>query len=138
MSDSPPSESPGSRATGRAPASTSPSSVGAGSPTGPSSGAGGDWTVVVAGRIEAVVTTLRDQTTEPVTKIARAVVFGFIIVVMSSAAVVLGVIGVLRLHVYLPFQPEGRRVWVTYVGLGAIFMLVGAFFWRKSAVRTKE
>lgn len=113
---------------------TPPSSLRNGSPPGTES----DWTVVVTERIEGIVGTLRDRTTVPITKVVRAVVFGLIITVMGVAALVFGVIGVLRLHVYLPLHPEGRRVWVTYVGLGAIFMLLGAFAWRKRTVRTKE
>ena len=100
--------------------------------------AGGDWTVVATERIEALVGTLRDRTTVPVTKIVRGLVFGLIIAVMGVLALVLGVIGLLRLHVYWWFQPEARKVWVTYVGLGAIFMLAGAFAWRKRTVRAKE
>jgi hypothetical protein len=103
-----------------------------------SSGTESDWTVVVTERIEGIVGTLRDRTTVPITKIVRAVVFGLIITVMGTVALVFGVIGVLRLHVYLPLHPDGRRVWVTYVGLGAIFMLAGAFCWRKRTIRTKE
>lgn len=97
-----------------------------------------DWTVAVADRIEGVVTTLRDRTTVPVTKVARAVVFGLIIATGGIAALVLLVIGLLRLHVYWPFEPGGRKLWVTYVGLGAIFVIVGALMWRKRTVRSKE
>lgn len=104
----------------------------------PASTTDSDWTVVVADRIEGVVATLRDRTTVPVTKIARAVVFGLIIATGGVAALVLLVIGVLRLHVYLPFEPGGRKLWVTYVGLGAIFVIVGAFMWRKRTARSKE
>lgn len=97
-----------------------------------------DWTVAVADRIEGVVSTLRDRTTVPVTKVARAVVFGLIIATGGIAALVLLVIGLLRLHVYWPFEPGGRKLWVTYVGLGAIFVIVGALMWRKRTVRSKE
>jgi hypothetical protein len=105
-------------------------------PPGPSSD--GDWTVKVTDQIVSLVATVRDRTTTPITKIVRALVFGVVIAVMGVAALVLALIGILRLHVYLPFHPEGRRVWVTYVGLGAIFMLAGAFAWRKRTVRAKE
>jgi len=136
MSDTPPSAPAAEPAvgapTGSDPGWTPPPR----SPAGP--GPGGDWTVMVTERIESVVSTLRDKTTVPVTKIVRALVFGLIIAVMGTVALVFGVIGVLRLHVYWPFHPEGRKVWVTYVGLGAIFMLAGAFAWRKRTIRTKE
>ena len=82
-------------------------------------------------RIEAVVETVREKTTVPVQKVARGIVYGLIAAIMALLALVLVVIGLLRLHVYLPFHPEGRRVWVSYVGIGAIFILVGALLWRK-------
>lgn len=136
MSDTPPSASAAEPAAG---ASTSSDPGWTSPPRSPAgAGAGGDWTVMVTERIESVVSTLRDRTTVPVTKIVRALVFGLVIAVMGTVAGVLGVIGLLRLHVYWPFHPEGRKVWVTYVGLGAIFMLAGAFAWRKRTIRTKE
>ena len=90
-----------------------------------------DWPVLATDRIEAVVGTVREKTTVPVQKVARGIVYGLIAAIMALLALVLVVIGLLRLHVYLPFHPEGRRVWVSYVGIGAIFILVGALLWRK-------
>jgi hypothetical protein len=90
-----------------------------------------DWTVQAADRIEAVVEVVRDKTTVPAQKVATAIVYGIVAAVMGLLALVLFVIALLRLHVYLPFDPEGRRVWVTYMVLGAIFILVGVFLWRK-------
>jgi porphobilinogen deaminase len=103
-----------------------------------SADADADWTVAVVDRVDAVVAALRGKTTTPITKMARALVFGLVVGAMGVAALILAVIGILRLHVYLPFHPEARRVWVTYVGLGAIFMAIGAFAWRKRTIRTKE
>jgi len=41
------------------------------------------------------------------------------------------IIGLVRvINAYLP-MPHSRSVWVTYAGLGAIFVLAGAFFMRK-------
>ena len=90
-----------------------------------------DWPVLATDRIEAVVETVREKTTVPVQKVARGIVYGLIAAIMALLALVLVVIGLLRLHVYLPFHPEGRRVWVSYVGISAIFILVGALLWRK-------
>ena len=95
------------------------------SPPGP------DWTAQVADRIESVVGTVRDRTTVPITKVARVAVFGLVAAVTGGVALVLLVIALVRLHVYLPFHPDGRKLWVTYAGLGAIFLLVGAFLWSK-------
>ncbi|HEX3426944.1 MAG TPA: hypothetical protein VHT30_12485 [Acidimicrobiales bacterium] len=96
-----------------------------------------DWTTEAADRIEAVVTSVRDKTTVPVQKIAAIVVYGLVVAVAAPAALLLLLLGVLRLHVYLPYHPEGRRVWTTYVGLGAIFTALGAFMWRKRTARPK-
>lgn len=89
-----------------------------------------DWTVQVADRIESVVETVRDKTTVPITKVARALVYGMVAAVLASVALVMTVIGVIRLHVYLPFHPEALQLWTSYVVLGAIFVLAGLFTWR--------
>jgi hypothetical protein len=94
-----------------------------------------DWTDEVANRIESLVGTVRDRTTVPATKAARAVVFGVVLASMGMLALVLLTMAVLRLHLYLPFHPERRKVWTTYAGLGAIFLVAGAFLWRKSKPR---
>jgi hypothetical protein len=96
-----------------------------------------DWTNEVADRIESVVTSVRDRTTVPVQKVAAAVVYGLVAGVLGAMALILLLIGVLRLHVYLPFHPEGRRVWISYMALGAIFTALGGFLWRKRSVQTK-
>ncbi|MHB1535843.1 MAG: hypothetical protein ACYC1D_14795 [Acidimicrobiales bacterium] len=101
----------------------------------PSPDPGPDWTDQIANRVESTVATVRDKTTVPLTKVARAVVFGLVAAVLGTLALVLLVVAAVRLEVYLPFHPQARRVWVTDVGLGAIFLLVGAFFWRKRTVR---
>lgn len=90
-----------------------------------------DWTTEAADRIEAVVTAVRDKTTVPVQKIAVGLVYGLVAGVLGAVLVVLLVVGLFRLHVYLPFHPEGRRVWTSYMALGAIFVASGAFLWRK-------
>lgn len=91
-----------------------------------------DWTVDVTDRIESVVSTVRDRTTVPATKAARAIVFGLVAGVLGVAALFLIVIAAVRvLDVYLPFHPASRRVWVVDVGAAAIFIGGGALVWRK-------
>lgn len=97
----------------------------------PTPGTGHDWTAEAADRIESVVTTVRDKTTIPVQKIAAAVVYGLVAGLIGATAFVLLVVGIFRLHVYLPFHPEARRVWTTYVVLGAIFAASGGLLWRR-------
>jgi hypothetical protein len=99
--------------------------------------AGPQWTDEVADRIETLVGTVRDKTAVPATKVARGVVFGLVGLIFGIVAIVLFIIGVLRLHVYLPFHPEARRLWTTYAGLGAIFLIAGLFIWRKRQPRPR-
>jgi hypothetical protein len=97
-----------------------------------------DWTAEAVDRLDAVVEVVRDKTTVPLTKAARAVVFGLVAAIFALLALVLLVLGLLRLHVYLPLDEEGRKVYTTYIVLGAIFVLVGMFLWRMASPRTKE
>jgi cellobiose-specific phosphotransferase system component IIC len=99
-----------------------------------------DWTVQAADHIESIVEAVKEKTTVPVTTVARALVFGLIAAAMGLAALVFVVIGLLRLHVYLPFfkSNEGRKVWVTDAGAGAIFILLGALLWRKRQPKEKR
>lgn len=100
---------------------------------------GKDWPSEVADRIEKVVTDVRDRTTVPVQKVARALVYGLVAGFLAATAVVMLLIAAFRLlHVYLPIHPEGRRVWITYVALGAIFVALGGFLWRKRTAETRE
>lgn len=105
-----------------------------------SGSAGSDWTVQAADHIESVVEAVKEKTTVPVTTVARALVFGIIAMAMGLAALLLVVIGLLRLHVYLPFwkHNEARKVWVTDAGAGAIFLLFGALLWRKRQAKEKR
>lgn len=97
---------------------------------------GSDWAGDMAGRIDSVVGAVRDKTTVPATTAARAVVYGLIVGVLGAAFGILAVIGVIRLlDVYLPFHPVGRRVWVVDAGASAIFLVGGAFLWRRRRPR---
>ncbi len=96
-----------------------------------------DWTTEAADRIESVVNTVREKTTAPVQKIAAAVVYGLVAGLLGAMALILALVGLFRLHVYLPFHPEGRRVWISYLALGAIFTTVGGFLWRKRTAQPR-
>lgn len=99
---------------------------------------GRDWTAEAADRIEAVVTAVREKTTVPVQKIAAAVVYGLVAAFVGVTALGVLLVGLVRLHVYLPFHPESRRVWLSYVVVGAIFAGLGGFLWRKRTARPRE
>lgn len=91
-----------------------------------------DWTVEVTDRLESVVGTVRDKTTVPVVKGARAVVFGLVAGILGLVLLSVLVLAVIRvLDVYLPIHPVPRRVWIVDAAAAAIFLVSGAFLWRK-------
>lgn len=75
--------------------------------------------------IDAVVGTIRDKTTKVETA-ARAVVYGILIAVVGTAALILTVVALVRALTYIP----GAEVWMVDAGLGAIFTLAGLLCWR--------
>jgi hypothetical protein len=99
-----------------------------------------DWTVEVTDRIETVVGTVRDKTTEPVLAAADTVIFGLIAALLGFLAFLLFVVALLRLlYVYLPIHPLSRRVWIVDAGVSAIMLASGAFLWRmRKPKRTEE
>jgi predicted lysophospholipase L1 biosynthesis ABC-type transport system permease subunit len=97
---------------------------------------GEDWTVRATDLVQSTVEAVRTKTVVPLTKVAQIVVFGILVATAALAAGILLVIGLVRLiDSYLPVHPHARAVWVTYAGLGAIFVLAGAFLMRKRAAR---
>jgi hypothetical protein len=71
-----------------------------------------------------------------VVTLLRLVVYGVVILAALSTALILGVIGVVRIwDVYVPLSPIGRRVWLGYVVLGGVFFLAGA--WLLATSRAK-
>lgn len=103
----------------------------AGSDVSATSSGDQDWTVEITNRIESAVGTVRDKTTVPVTKAARAAVYGLVGGALAALALFVLVVGAVRLlDVYLPFHPEARRVWVVDAIAAAIFLGSGAFLWR--------
>ena len=74
-----------------------------------------------------LVTSVRGKTTGPLLFVARLVVYSIAILIAAAAAVVLFVIAAVKIvHQLLPGD-----VWAAYLLLGAVFALVGTFFWSK-------
>jgi hypothetical protein len=70
---------------------------------------------------------LKARTTVPVMTVLRVLVYGLVVVVALAVAVVLGIIGLVRIwDAYVPLSPEGRRVWLGYVVLGGLLFAAGA------------
>ena len=74
-----------------------------------------------------LVTSVRGKTTGPLLFVARLVVYSIAILIAASAAIVLFVIAAVKIvNQLLPGD-----VWAAYLLLGAVFALVGTFFWSK-------
>lgn len=94
---------------------------------GPHRKSGQDWASDLTDRIDQVVAKVRSQTTDRLVRIARLVVYGLVAVVMGGMALVLVVIGLVRLvDVVVP-----QEVWLTYLILGGVFTGAGLFCWSK-------
>lgn len=84
-----------------------------------------DWPAQAADTIVDVVGTARQKTTGPAIKVTRGVVFGLLIAIVALMAVILLVVGLVRLvHNWVD-------VWLAYVIVGALFSLVGLLMWRQ-------
>ena len=93
---------------------------------------GGDWPVQAADAIVNGVDTLRDKTTGPAQKAARALVYGLLAAVLGTMVAILLIIGLVRLVdsiVGLFMDPP--RIWVTYLIVGVIFTIAGYLVFRR-------
>jgi hypothetical protein len=92
-----------------------------------------DFPAQIAGSIEQVVGTVRDKTTGPALLIARALVYGTFAAVVSIAAVVLLIVGSVRvLDNYLPSSVFGDdHTWAAHMFVGLAFTIAGALSWRR-------
>ena len=74
-----------------------------------------------------LVKSVRGKTTGPLLFVARLVVYSITILLAASAAIVLFDIAAVKIvNQLLPGD-----VWAAYLLLGAVFALVGTFFWSK-------
>jgi hypothetical protein len=84
-----------------------------------------EWPSQAADLVVDVVDSVRAKTTTPVFTIARAIVYGTAIAFLAAMALVLLIVGVVRLiDNYLPGE-----VWATYLLLGSVMFVVGLFLW---------
>jgi hypothetical protein len=90
-----------------------------------------DWTTDATDAIDNAVALVRDRTVEPAKAFTKAVVYGLLAGLLVIPAAVMLVIAIFRvLVVYLPGE-----VWTVWVGLGGIFLVVGAFLWSKRTAK---
>ena len=89
-----------------------------------------DWPAKAADQVVNLVDQIRDKTTGPAIRAARAMVFGMLVTILGLTALVLLVIGLVRfVDVYVP-----GGVWVAHLIVGLLFVLVGWFLWTKRQV----
>lgn len=95
-------------------------------------GAGDDWAKDTADAIERVVQSVRGKTIGPLEKVARALVYGLLALIVGIAAAVLGSVALVRiLDVAIP-----GSVWSAHAITGGIFCLAGLFLWHKRSAKT--
>ena len=90
-----------------------------------------DWPAQIADTAVRVIEQVRDKTTRPAITFARGLVFGLVALIVGTIALLLLLIGSIRLvNGYLP-----GKVWTTYLLIGAIFTLGGMLLFSRRKPR---
>jgi uncharacterized protein YacL len=92
-----------------------------------------DWTTDAVDTLENVIATVRDKTVVPAQKATKAVVFGLLVAFFVGTAVFMLAIALFRVLVVITGE-----VWASYLILGGIFIIAGAFCWALRGPRNKE
>ncbi|MGC8626926.1 MAG: hypothetical protein ACP5VR_05095 [Acidimicrobiales bacterium] len=112
---------------------------GSGAASGDAPFALSEWPALLTGRVVGAVEWLKRHATLRLTTVLGVVMYGLVALVGLLSALVLGLMAVVRIwDVYLPVNPEGRRVWLAYVVLGALFCLTGAWLWSKTGRKSER
>lgn len=83
-----------------------------------------DWTTDAVDALEQAVGAVRDKTVEPAQRGARAIVYGLLVAFFVVVALLLLAIALFRILVVITGE-----VWLSYLILGGIFVIAGAFCW---------
>jgi hypothetical protein len=78
--------------------------------------------------VDTVVGVLRDKTVRPATLVARALVFG--IVVLAASLITLTLVSIALVRV-LTVNAFGGRVWAADLVVGAVFVALGVVAWSR-------
>jgi len=92
-----------------------------------------DWASQLTEKVGQVVELIRDRTVRPVQTFVRAAIFGvlaFFVVIFVLVAFAIGLIRLLNNEVF------DQRVWASYLLVGGIFVVIGAFISRMRHSRT--
>lgn len=95
---------------------------------------GHDWADEVMGRIDGVVDTIHDKAITPIMTVVRAMVFGIVIALMVTAAVILLSMALVRI---LNNYVTGHTIWITYAILCVVFFVIGLVLWSQRKVKAK-
>jgi hypothetical protein len=92
-----------------------------------------NWAADLADQITGFVGTVRDKTTNNAIKVARAIVFGLLALILGTVALVLAVIGSTRglQELYDLGTSTDKAVYLSYFTMGGIFTLLGLFLMMK-------
>ncbi|HXY93162.1 MAG TPA: phage holin family protein [Acidimicrobiia bacterium] len=92
-----------------------------------------DWTTDAVDALEQAVGLVRDKTVVPAQRASRAIVFGLLVGFFVMVAVLMLVIALFRVLVVVTGE-----VWLSYLILGGIFVIAGAFCWGLRASTPKD
>ncbi len=90
-----------------------------------------DWPQQATETIVDFVDNVKHKTTEPATKVVRAVVYGIAIVLLGVPALIMLLVGIVHGLNQVATGVLDLGVWLVYLVLGVIFTIVGAVLWRK-------
>lgn len=96
------------------------------------SGSGDDLVAQVVASVERGVGYVRDNATQKVIVVVRALVFGLIAAMVGIMLITLLAVGLVRLLYQLP----GNRPWVAHGIAGLVFVIAGAVMMRKRTARS--
>ena len=90
-----------------------------------------DWAEQLLDMVDRAIALVRSRTTDPLLRIVRAVVFGLMALGVAIVALLVTVIGGVRLlDAYLPGD-----VWSAHLLLGGIFVTAGLLCWKRRIAR---
>lgn len=91
----------------------------------PTDGGAADWTDQVTDLIVDKIDVIRSHTTGPILEISKGMVYAVVAFILAVPIVLFLLIGLVRLvTIWIP-------AWTAYLGIGALFVLVGAMLWSK-------
>lgn len=89
---------------------------------------GGDFASRAADTVESVVDVVHDRVIRPLLLVARAIVYGIVVLAMVTVVGVVLAIALVRL---LDVYAFGGRVWASDALIGLVLCAAGALAWRK-------